>query len=267
MPSLYNLLVAVILGLVEGATEFIPVSSTGHLIIVGNLLNFTGPVASIFEIFIQLGAILAVVVLYFQRFLDLLKLNKTEGFNGLRGIGLLIIGVLPAAIVGYLAHDLIKGPLFQPITVAVALFVGGIAILLVERFHPEPKVFNLDELTWKHALLIGLFQVLSVWPGVSRAAATILGGMILGLKRETAAEFSFLLAVPTIIGAAGLDLVKNLDILQPSDGLLFAVGFIVAFVAAILAIRGFVRYVSNRSLVPFGWYRMVIAVLVFLVMR
>ena len=267
MPSLYNLLVAVILGLVEGATEFIPVSSTGHLIIAGHLLNFTGPIADTFEIFIQLGAILAVVVLYRQRFFDLLKFQTNEGFNGLRGIGLLALAVLPALIVGFFARDFIRDVLFSPLTVAIALFVGGVAIIMVERFVPAGKVASVDAITWQQALLVGVFQCLSLWPGVSRAAATILGGMIVGLKRETSAEFSFLLAVPTMIAAVGYDLFKSRDLIHGSEMVMFGIGFIVAFGAAILAVRTFIRFVSNGSLSPFGWYRMVIALIVFLVMR
>jgi undecaprenyl-diphosphatase len=259
--SFYNLIVAVILGLVEGATEFIPVSSTGHLIIVSDLLNFTGPRADSFAIFIQLGAILAVLILYRQRFFDLLKLQSNEGFSGLRGIGLLLVAMLPL-FVGYFAYSTIKDYLFNPITVAVGLFVGGIAMILVERFLPAPKITTLGEMTWRQALLVGLFQVLSMWPGVSRAAATIIGGMIGGLRRDTAAEFSFLLAVPTMVAAVGYDMLKTYDSLSSTDFLMFAIGFIVAFLAALAAVRIFIQVLQRHTLAPFGWYRIVLAVIV-----
>jgi undecaprenyl-diphosphatase len=259
--SFYDFMVAVILGLVEGATEFIPVSSTGHLILVSNLLNFTGDRAESFAIFIQLGAILAVVILYRQRFFDLLKFQNSQGFSGLRGIGLLIVAMLPL-VVGYFAYSFIKDVLLKPGPVTIALLIGGVAMIIVERVLPAPKIDSLDEMTWRQALGIGLFQVLSMWPGMSRAAATIVGGMIVGMRRDKAAEFSFLLAVPTMVAAVGYDMLKSYDTLNSSDFLMFGIGFVVAFLAALAAIRTFIQLLQRHTLTPFGWYRIGLAVVV-----
>ncbi len=269
-------LAAIILGLVEGLTEFVPVSSTGHLILVGHLIGFEGARASVFEIFIQLGAILAVVFLYWRRFWRLIptrfdlgeeNLGPARGFSGLRGLLLLALTSLPFMLGGFVAHDLIKGPLFNPTTVAIGLGVGGLAILLVEPRLPRARLEGLDAMTWRVALGIGLFQCLALWPGVSRAAATILGAMILGVERKTAAEYSFFAAVPVMVVATGYDLLSNLSILQPSDLAIFALGFIVALISALFAVRVFIRLLGNHTLQPFGWYRIAIAALVLLVMR
>jgi len=269
-------LAAIILGLVEGLTEFVPVSSTGHLILVGHLIGFEGARASVFEIFIQLGAILAVVFLYWRRFWRLIptrfdlgeeNLGPARGFSGLRGLLLLALTSLPFMLGGFVAHDLIKGPLFNPTTVAIGLGVGGLAILLVEPRLPRARLEGLDAMTWRVALGIGLCQCLALWPGVSRAAATILGAMILGVERKTAAEYSFFAAVPVMVVATGYDLLSNLSILQPSDLAIFALGFIVALISALFAVRVFIRLLGNHTLQPFGWYRIAIAALVLLVMR
>jgi len=269
-------LAAIILGLVEGLTEFVPVSSTGHLILAGHLIGFEGARASVFEIFIQLGAILAVVFLYWRRFWRLIptrfdlgeeNLGPARGFSGLRGLLLLALTSLPFMLGGFVAHDLIKGPLFNPTTVAIGLGVGGLAILLVEPRLPRARLEGLDAMTWRVALGIGLCQCLALWPGVSRAAATILGAMILGVERKTAAEYSFFAAVPVMVVATGYDLLSNLSILQPSDLAIFALGFIVALISALFAVRVFIRLLGNHTLQPFGWYRIAIAALVLLVMR
>ncbi len=260
-------LIATILGLVEGLTEFIPVSSTGHLILAGTLLGFSGERAATFEIFIQLGAMLAVAVLYFRRFLGLLDFRQREGFNGWREILLLGLSTLPALILGWLAHDAIKQYLFSPLTVAIGLGLGGIAILLVEARLPLPKIADLGGLRWQEALGIGLFQCLSLWPGVSRAAATIVGGMLLKVERKTSAEYSFLVAVPTLLAATAYDLYKSRDLLSAADLPLFAVGFIVAFAVAGVTVRIFIRLLSTNTLRPFGWYRIALAAVVLLVLR
>lgn len=261
-----ELLIGALLGLVEGLTEFLPVSSTGHLILVGYLLGFEGPRAATFEIFIQLGAILAVGVLYRERFLRLLPGRTPDGFAGVRGLQRLAITCLPALLLGFLLHDFIKEQLFTPLTVAVGLGLGGVAILLLERFLSGQGRAGLDEITWRDALLVGLFQCFALWPGVSRAASTILGGMVSGVDRQTATEYSFLVAVPMLAAAVGYDLLKSLDTLQPSDLPLFTIGFLMAFVSAWGAIRFFLRFVGTHTLAPFGWYRIALAlvVLVFL---
>ena len=262
-----DLLTAVILGLVEGLTEFIPVSSTGHLIIVGHFLGFEGDKAASFEVFIQLGAILAVVVLYRKRFLALLDFSGTEAFAGMHAHVVLALTTLPALVLGFMAHGYIKEHLFNPISVAVALVVGGVIILVVERFLPEPRKRGLESITPRDAFFIGLYQCLALWPGASRAGATIVGEMLLGIERKTAAEYSFLVAVPVMFAATGYDLLKSLSFLQVSDIPFFAVGFVVAFVAAWLAVRTFIQLLSRHTLVPFGWYRIIAAGLLLLLVQ
>ncbi len=253
---------AVILGLVEGLTEFIPVSSTGHLIVVGHLLGFEGPKASTFEIFIQAGAILAVVFLYRERFLRLCTWEKAEGFSGLHGATLLALTTLPALLFGAAAHSAIKQYLFTPFTVAIGLGMGGAGILVVERFCPKVRKSGLDSLRWRDALAIGLFQCLAMWPGVSRSASTIVGGMIVRVERKTAAEYSFLAAVPVMFAATALDLYKSLPFLHASDIPMFSVGFVVSFIAAWFAVESFLHLLGSHTLKPFGWYRIGVAPLI-----
>lgn len=259
-----NLLVALVLGLVEGLTEFLPVSSTGHLILAGHLLGFTGPKANAFEIVIQLGAILAVVVLYRERFLGLVRPRPRQAFSGLRGLWLLFLTSLPAGLLGLAARKLIHQHLFGPATVAVALAVGGLAIFAVEARRTRSRFFTLDQLTPALALGIGLFQCLALWPGFSRSAATIMGGMLLGCKRGLAAEYSFIAAVPIMTAATGYELLKSWSLLSAADLPLFAVGFAVSFGSAWLAVKWFVGLVSTWSLRPFAAYRLALAPLVLL---
>ena len=265
---MHDLLIALILGIVEGLTEFIPVSSTGHLILAGHLLDFEGDRASTFETFIQLGAILAIVILYWHRFWGLLDFRHQEQprFAGLRGILLLALTSIPAFAVGWVSYDFIKDNLFTPLTVAIGLGLGGVAILLIEPRLPAVKRESVDALTPRDALLIGLFQCLSLWPGVSRAAATILGGMLIGVERKTAAEYSFFAAVPALFAAGLYDLYQNLDSLSSSDIPMFATGFVVSFVAAWFAVRFFLRLLGSHTLVRFGWYRIGLAILVLVVL-
>ncbi len=245
---------AVILGLVEGVTEFLPISSTGHLIIAGHLLGFTGPRADTFEVFIQLGAILAVLWNYHQR----LRLIP-QAFAGVpqarRFIINLAVALMPAAVLGLLLHKLIKTYLFGPITVAVALVVGGVVILWVERQNHSVKVETADDMRWHHALAVGLAQCAALFPGVSRAGATIIGGELVGLSRRAATEFSFFLAIPTMFAATFYDLYKSRDFLVWSDIPLFAIGFVVSFISALVVVRALLVFVSHHSFVAFGWYR------------
>lgn len=257
------ILIAVLLGLVEGVTEFIPVSSTGHLIVAGHLLGFTGGKAETFEIFIQLGAILAVVHLERRRFVDLLNPRARGGFSGPRGCGLLALTTLPALVFGYLFHDAIRERLFGPATVAWALFVGGLGILLAERYPRATRTGSLDRLTWTQALLVGLFQCLALWPGVSRSASTIIGGLIGGLERRTAAVYSFFAAVPIMAAATGYDLLKSRHLLERADFAPFAVGFVVAFLAAWATVRTFVALLGRFTLRPYAWYRIAIAPVIY----
>ncbi len=261
---MHLLFIAVVLGIVEGLTEFLPVSSTGHLILAGRLLGFTGPKAASFEIFIQLGAILAVVVLYWPRFWGLLRPKPHFTFCGGRGLWLLFLTSLPAVIVGLLGHDYIKEHLFNPKSVAWALGVGAMALIFVEMLPRRKRFASIDDLTPLFALGVGLFQCLALWPGFSRAGATIMGGMILGAGRLVAAEYSFIAAAPIMVAATGYDLLKTLDSLSASDLGVFAVGFMVSFAAAWLAVKGFIKLLGRVPLTPFAIYRLIIAVAVWL---
>jgi undecaprenyl-diphosphatase len=257
--------IAVVLGIVEGVTEFLPISSTGHLIIAGHLLGFVGEKASSFEVAIQLGAILSVVFLYWRRFLALIPngpgmfssaTSKLAGWSGLWRIGL---ATFPALLVGYAARHTIKDKLFTPEAVTLALLVGGVLILIVERLASRQRLNAIDALTPWQAFGIGLFQILALWPGTSRAAATIVGGMLLGLNRKSAAEFSFLIAVPVLFAATGYELIKLRNQLAFEDSLLLGVGFIVSFVVALITVKGFVSFLEHGKLTPFAWYRIVAA--------
>lgn len=262
-----ELFYAFILGIVEGLTEFIPVSSTGHLIIAGHLLGFEGERAATFDVFIQLGAILSVLFLYRERFFSILTFKRSEGFGGLNGLTLLSLTTIPALIIGALAHGFIKRYLFGTATVAIGLGIGGIAILFTERFLPEEKKSGLDSLNWRDAIVIGLFQCLAMWPGISRSAATILGAMYIGINRRTAAEYSFLAAVPVMFAATAYDLYKSLPFLQASDIPLFAVGFIVSFISALIAVKSFIHLVGSHTLVSFGWYRIAVTAAILFALR
>lgn len=254
LAQLHPIVKAVILGVVEGATEFIPVSSTGHLIVAGDWLGFTGEDAKAFEIFIQLGAILAIVWLYRVRLARVLRTAATDPTSR-RLVTNLLIAFLPAAVVGLLAHKAIKAYLFSPMVVAITMLLGGIAILLIELWRPRPQVATVEELPPPTALGIGLAQVLALVPGTSRSGATIMGAYCLGLTREAATEFSFFLAVPTMVAATGYDLAKSASALSSADVPLFGVGFLVAFLTAVIVVRAFVAYVARSSFAAFAWYR------------
>lgn len=257
-----SLLTAVILGIVEGLTEFLPVSSTGHLIISGHLLGFTGEKAATFEVAIQLGAILAVMIMYWPRFWGLLRTDPQKKFSGIRGLYLLFLTSLPASVLGLLTHDYIKKYLFNPYSVAWALGVGALIILFVERTQRKPTIFTLDEITPRLALGVGFFQCLALWPGFSRSASTIMGGMILGAKRKLAAEYSFIAAVPIMFAATGYDMLKSYTLFTAADIPFLAVGFIVSFISAWLAVKGFIYLLGKLTLKPFAWYRLAISPLV-----
>jgi undecaprenyl-diphosphatase len=248
------LLKGAILGLVEGATEFIPVSSTGHLIVVSNWLGLIDERAKTFDIFIQLGAILAIVWLYRARLAGALAGARRDPASR-RFLINLFIAFLPAALVGFFAHGWIKERLFNPAVVAVALIVGGIVILLIERLAPQARIHQVNEVPPRTAFGIGLAQVLSLIPGTSRSGATIMGGYALGLSRTAATEFSFFLAIPVMLAATLYDLMNSWSVLAPSDIPLFAVGSIVSFVSALVVVKAFLSYVSGHSFKVFAWYR------------
>jgi len=250
------LLQAIFLGIVEGVTEFLPVSSTGHLIIAGDFIGFSGSLATVFEVVIQLGAILAICVLYARK-LFAVAFGLVDDPAARHFALAIIIAFLPAAFFGFLLHDFIKAVLFSPSVVCASLILGGIAILVIERWRPEPRYAAIEELTPATSLKIGLFQCLAMVPGVSRSGATILGALLLGVERKTAAEFSFFLAIPTMLGATVLDLWKSRHLLNAGDSAVIAVGFVAAFISAIFVVRWLVGFVSRHSFVAFGWYRII----------
>jgi undecaprenyl-diphosphatase len=245
---------AIILGIIEGLTEFLPVSSTGHLIVAQDLLGFTGERAKTFAIFIQLGAILAVCWEYRARFLE-----ATAGLGSdpaARRFALnLLVAFAPALVLGVLFYKIIKTYLFSSLTVAGALVAGGLVILWVERRDHRGRIARVEDMTWRDALKVGLAQCVAMFPGVSRSGATIIGGMLFGLTREAATLFSFFLAVPTMLAAVTYDIHKNWALLSGADLELFALGFGAAFVTALLTVRAFLSYVSRHSFRPFAWYR------------
>lgn len=254
-------LAALLLGIVEGLTEFLPISSTGHLIVVGDLIGFTGETAKVFEIVIQLGAILAVCWDYRARLLGAARgIGREPAAN--RFVLMLFVGFLPAAILGLMFHGIIKSILFNPITVATALIVGAFVILWVEKRAAHPRISEVDQMRWPDALKIGFAQALAMIPGTSRSGATIMGGLYFGLSRKAAAEFSFFLAIPTMFAATAYDLYKNWALLSVHDLPIFAVGFVAAFVAAMWAVKGFIRYVAHHSFAVFAWYRIAFGLLV-----
>jgi undecaprenyl-diphosphatase len=248
-----TILQAILLGIVEGFTEFLPISSTGHLIVVGDLIGFHND-GRVFEIAIQLGAILAVVVEYRRKFTDA-ALGMFNDAKSQRFILNLFIAFLPAAVMGLLFISIIKTYFFNAISVATMLILGGLVILWAERRKHQVRVTNVDDMTWKDALKVGLFQVVSMVPGTSRSGATIIGGLFIGLDRKVAAEFSFFLAVPTMFAATFYDVYKHRDLLHASEFPMFAVGFITAFFSAWLAVRTLVRFVANHTYEVFAWYR------------
>jgi len=261
MPPLY---IAIILGIIEGMTEFLPVSSTGHLIIAGHVLGFVGAKAETFDIVIQLGAILAVVVVYWDRFWGLLTPKQNIKFSGKYGIYLLFLTSIPASLLGLLTHKYIKLYLFSPTTVAWALGAGAVMIIVVESVPKRERISSVDEISPWLAFGIGCFQCLALWPGFSRSAATIMGGMLLGVKRSVAAEYSFLAAVPIMFAATGYDFLKNYQLFNSNDLFFLSVGFIVSFLSAWCAIKGFIYLLGKLSLRPFAIYRLMLVPIILL---
>lgn len=251
---------AAIMGLVEGLTEFLPVSSTGHLILLDELLGFQGPPGKVFEIVIQLGAILAVCVAYFGRLWGVLMRAPSDP-GARRFIIAILIAFLPAVVLGLALGGFIKAHLLKPEIVAVSLIVGGIVILAVERLALKARTHGVEEIPANLALRIGLCQCVAMIPGVSRSGATIVGSLLMGVDRKTAAEFSFFLAIPTMIGATVYSLGKEWHGLGGNDWTVIAVGTIVAFLAALAVVRLFIGIVSRHGFAPFAWYRIVLGAL------
>ncbi|MCC6916549.1 undecaprenyl-diphosphate phosphatase [Nitrosomonas sp.] len=253
---------AFLLGIVEGVTEFLPVSSTGHLIVAGDLLNFNDDRAMVFTVAIQLGAILAVCWEYRERLINVIRDLGTRQAN--RFVLNLFIAFLPAAVLGLLFIKTIKHYLFHPMPVAFALIIGGILILWAEQREHRVEVEAVDDMGWKHALQIGFAQCLALVPGTSRSGATIIGGLLFGLSRKAAAEFSFFLAIPVMFAATFYDVYKHREFLHIDDLGMFAAGSVAAFFSALMAIRGFIRYVSHHDFSLFAWYRIVFGLVVLL---
>ena len=253
-----SLIVIILLGFVEGLTEFIPVSSTGHLILAGALLEFHGEASKTFDIVIQLGAILAVIVAYWRRFLDVIIGLAALEAGPVAFTRNIALGFLPSAVVGFFAYKAIKAMMETPAVVAWALILGGIAILAIERLAKHVRVESVEGMGWKTALGIGIAQSLSMIPGISRSGATIMGALGLGVDRKTAAEFSFFLAIPTMVAASGYDLYKNHEALSGDDMSAIAIGFLVSFVVALAVVKAFVAVVSRFGFAPFAWYRIII---------
>lgn len=267
--DLFDLLKALILGFVEGMTEFAPVSSTGHLIIVDDMWlkteEFLGKYPAItFKIVIQLGSILAVVVVFWKRLFSLVGLYNVNGKKMSKSFNLLhvIIGMLPAVVVGFAFKDLIDDYLFGVKTVIFALVAGAILMIVADKFGPKrPKVQSLDQITYGQAFTIGLVQCLSLWPGFSRSGATISGGVLFGLNHRTAADFTFIMAVPIMAGASLVSVLKNWEYMSMDHISFYIVGFLSAFVFSLISIRFFLKLISKIKLVPFAIYRIILAVI------
>jgi undecaprenyl-diphosphatase len=252
---------ALILGIIEGLTEFLPISSTGHLILASDLLDFNDEKGKVFAIVIQLGAILAVCWEYREKIKNVVSdVGSRQHAN--RFVLNLLIAFLPAAILGLLFIKTIKQYLFHPVPVAAAFVIGGILILWAERRNHVVDVERVEDMDWKHALKVGLAQCLALIPGTSRSGATIIGGLFFGLSRKAATEFSFFLAIPIMFAATFYDLYRNREILNFDDGSVFAVGFIASFVSALVAVRALLRFISHHDFTVFAWYRIAFGIIV-----
>jgi len=252
-----TLLSAFLLGVIEGLTEFLPISSTGHLILAGELLGFTGPASVTFKIVIQMGAIFAVLFVYWRRFLDV-ALHISHDVAAQRFVRNILLGFLPAMAIGVLAYKHIKMLLETPMVVAVALILGGVAILWIEKRVRIVKVHSVETMPARTAFTIGFAQCLAMIPGVSRSGATIMGALMMGVERRVAAEFTFFLAVPTMAAATVYDLWKSWHLLDFNDGLLIAIGFLTAFFTALLVVRSLIAFVGRYGFAPFAWYRILL---------
>ncbi|OCX20288.1 undecaprenyl-diphosphatase [Stutzerimonas xanthomarina] len=252
---------ALILGVVEGITEFLPVSSTGHQIIVADLIGFGGERALAFNIIIQLGAILAVVWEYRRKIIDIVvglpKEQQAQKFT----LNLLV-AFMPAVVLGVAFADLIHEYLFNPITVAMALVIGGVVMLWAEKRQHRIQAETVDDMRWTHALKVGFAQCLALVPGTSRSGATIIGGLLFGLSRKAATEFSFFLAMPTMVGAAVYSGYKYRELFQPGDFMVFAIGFVTSFIFAMLAVRALLKFIGNHSYAAFAWYRIAFGIII-----
>lgn len=259
--DLILLLKAILLGVVEGLTEFLPISSTGHLILVGNLVSFSSEKGKVFEIVIQSGAMLAIIWEYRARFTGVLTHALTDR-GAQRFLTNLVIAIAPAALLGLAFGSYIKSHLFKPIPVALAFIIGGFVILWAERRKHHTRVEQVNEMTWADALKVGCAQCLALIPGTSRSGATIIGGLLFGLSRKAATEFSFFLAVPTLMAAGAYQLYKERALLSATDSVWFGAGSVAAFISAFLCVKWLLRYISSHDFSAFAWYRIVFGIIV-----
>lgn len=259
------ILQAIILGIVEGLTEFLPISSTGHLILVNQYIKFTGSFANLFDVVIQVGAILAVVVLYWKKLFPRLK-DAQQSHEVYNLWGKVVVAFIPAAISGKLLADQLEKHLFKPIPVAAALVVGALLLLWAERGQHKVKVESTASLSYRDAFLIGVAQCMALWPGMSRSASTIIGGLLLGLNREVAAEFSFFLAIPTLMGAAAYKLFQAGLHFSSSQWIALGIGTLVSFIVAMVVISAFINYLQTRRLAPFAYYRIALGALILILL-
>lgn len=266
-------MIAVILGIVEGFTEYLPVSSTGHMILVGDWLGFDGPRSSVFEVFIQLGAILSVLIIYKEKFIRMLYqyrcwnlFRRENWFRTDTGLTLAHVaaGIVPVMGIGYLAHHAIKTYLFSAGTVIIGLIIGGLFMLAAEKAHMKVRCKDVEKMTIVQAFLVGAFQMLALWPGFSRSGSTIAGGLFLGMSRKAAADFSFIIAVPVMIVACFYDLLKSLSYLSGNDLVMIAIGFVTAFIVAYVSVLWFLKFLNKSTLASFAYYRFVVALVSFL---
>ncbi|NJC35187.1 undecaprenyl-diphosphatase [Sphingomonas jejuensis] len=253
-----SILIPALLGIIEGLTEFLPVSSTGHLILAGALLGFTGEGSVAFNIAIQLGAILAVLIAYRQRFLGVAGGLLRRDRDAILFTRNILIGFLPAMLVGAIFYSAIREAIQTPVVVAVALVVGGVLILVIERLIQIPRIDSVERMPLRTAVAIGAVQCIAMIPGVSRSGATIMGALLMKVERKTAAEFSFFLAVPTMLGATVFALWKDRDLLTFDDMQAIGIGFAAAFIVALVIVRAFVAVVSRYGFAPFAWYRIIL---------
>lgn len=259
------ILQAIILGIVEGLTEFLPISSTGHLILVNQYIKFTGSFANLFDVVIQVGAILAVVLLYWNKLFPQWK-NADQSREVYNLWGKVVVAFIPAGISGFFLADLLDKYLFKPIPVAAALVVGALLLLWAEYRQHDVKVDSTRSLSYRDAFLIGVAQCMALWPGMSRSASTIIGGLWLGLSREVAAEFSFFLAIPTLMGAAVYTLLKAGLHFTNYQWMILGIGTLVSFVVAMVVISAFIHYLQTRKLAPFAYYRIVLGAVILIMM-
>ena len=256
MPE-QSIISALVLGIIEGLTEFIPVSSTAHVLLAGHFLGFESP-GNTFAVLIQLGAILAILLVYFRKLWEIATALPTSG-KARRFVLTVLLAFLPAAVIGALAHDFIKTILFEtPMLICIVLILGGFVLLAVDRMAIRPKYTDIMDYPPSLAFKIGLFQCLAMVPGTSRSGATIVGSLLMGTDKRSAAEFSFFLAMPTMLGAFTLDLYKNRDLIRFDDGIVIAIGFIAAFVMALVVVRSLLDFVSSRGYAPFAWWRIAV---------